>query len=81
MHPGAGVFEIFPDAADIWRLYQHSAEWAGLIYSSYVVSNASQLHNDKLHVDVMQTKTLVQALVQAVTENIKPHQQAASMKA
>ena len=67
MHPGAGVLEIFPDAADVWRLYQHSSEWAGLIYTSYI-SNASQLHGDKLHVDIMQTVSLVQALVQAVLD-------------
>ena len=52
----------------------------GLIYSSYV-SNASELHGDKLHVDVRQTESLVQALVQAVLDHINTQQQAASLKA
>ena len=43
MPPGAALLELWPQPG-MWRLYEHTAEWAGLVYRHVFTASCASSH-------------------------------------
>lgn len=67
MPPGTALLELWPQPG-LWRLYEHTAEWAGLYYRRWVSKDKISHHTVEppTAVDVKAVQALAKSLVMAI---------------